>query len=232
MLQPVRKATCTTWPSPGLDGHAARWRHGRCFARRGAVLGAADYHRDDHDFGDSLVGGDGTAAYAQYEDWNERNNSRVHEVELILELTARYEGMANSCEAGNDEDSCNDIPEGCYRSATGECHDWRIGHGLTDLDAAVALARTLQLMRRPRRRRSGRPPRVRVWGRVRDLREHDDNHHHSRQHGPCPPRMEGRLEPLQQRTNGRRLLHRGFPLRVDSQRHRDSRPRSRRWRRV
>ena len=110
-------------------------------------LGAADYHRDDHDFGDSLVGGEGTASYAQYEDWNERNNSRVHEVELILELTARYEGMANSCEAGNDEDSCNDIPEECYRSATGECHDWRIGHGLTDLDAAVALARTLQLMR-------------------------------------------------------------------------------------
>ena len=63
-------------------------------------LGAADYHRDDHDFGDSLVGGDGTAAYGQFEDWNERNNSRVHEVELILELTARYEGMANACEGG------------------------------------------------------------------------------------------------------------------------------------
>ena len=110
-------------------------------------LKAADYHRDDHDFGDSLVGGDGTAAYGQFEDWNERNNSRVHEVELILELTARYEGMENSCEAGNDEDSCSDIPETCYRSATGECHDWRVGHGLTDVDAAVALARTLQLMR-------------------------------------------------------------------------------------
>jgi len=110
-------------------------------------LGAADYHRDDHDFGDSLVSGDGSAAYGQFEDWNERNNSRVHEVELILELTARYEGMDNSCESGNDEDSCNDIPEECYRSTTGQCHDWRVGHGLTDLDAAVALARTLQLMR-------------------------------------------------------------------------------------
>ena len=110
-------------------------------------LGAADYHRDDHDFGDSLVGGDGTAAYGQFEDWDERNNSRVHEVELILELTARYEGMENSCEDGNGDDSCNDIPEECYRSSTGQCHDWRIGHGLTDVDAAVALARTLQLMR-------------------------------------------------------------------------------------
>ena len=110
-------------------------------------LGVADYHRDDHDFGSSLVGGEGTAAYGQYENWDSDNFSRVHEFELILELTARYEGMANSCEDGNSEDACNDIPEQCYISATGECHDWRIGHGLTDTDAAVALARTLQLMR-------------------------------------------------------------------------------------
>ena len=110
-------------------------------------LGVADYHRDDHDFGNSQVGGDGTAAYGQFEDWGTANFSRVHEVELILELTARYDGMANSCESGNDEDSCNDIPETCYVSDTGRCHDWRVGHGLTDLDAAVALARTLQLMR-------------------------------------------------------------------------------------
>ena len=110
-------------------------------------LGVADYHRDDHDFGDSLVGGEGTAAYGQFEDWDTANFSRVHEVELILELTARYEAMDNSCEEGNDEDSCNDIPAECYRSATGGCHDWRVGHGLTDVDAAVALARTLQLMR-------------------------------------------------------------------------------------
>ena len=110
-------------------------------------LGVADYHRDDHDFGNSLVGGDGTAAYGQFENWGEENFSRVHELELILELTARYDGMANSCESGNDEDSCGDIPATCYESATGKCHDWRVGHGLTDTDAAVALARTLQLMR-------------------------------------------------------------------------------------
>tara|TARA_B100000003_G_scaffold75963_1_gene67926 strand:- start:120 stop:2708 length:2589 start_codon:yes stop_codon:yes gene_type:complete len=110
-------------------------------------LGVADYHREDHDEGDSLVGGEGTAAYGQYDDWDDANYSRVHELELILELTARYEGMENSCEEGNDEDACNDIPAECYRSATGQCHDWRIGHGLTDVDAAVALARTLQLMR-------------------------------------------------------------------------------------
>ena len=110
-------------------------------------LGVADYHRDDHDFGSSLVGGEGTAAYGQYENWDTDNTSRVHEFELILELTSRYDGMANSCEDGNSEDACNDIPEQCYRSATGQCHDWRIGHGLTDTDAAVALARTLQLMR-------------------------------------------------------------------------------------
>ena len=110
-------------------------------------LGVADYHREDHDFGDSLVGGEGTAAYGQFEDWGTANYSRIHEVELILELTATYEGMQNSCEDGNSDDACSDIPTECYISATGECHDWRVGHGLTDTDAAVALARTLQLMR-------------------------------------------------------------------------------------
>jgi len=110
-------------------------------------LTVADYHREDHDEGDSLVGGDGSAAYGQFDDWDTANYSRVHELELILELTATYEGMANSCEAGNDDDACNDVPAECYRSATGRCHDWRVGHGLTDVDAAVALARTLQLMR-------------------------------------------------------------------------------------
>ena len=110
-------------------------------------LGVADYHRDDHDFGDSLVGGEGTAAYGQYENWDNENFSRVHELELILELTADYEGMANSCEDGNADDSCSDIPEQCYLSDTGQCHDWRLGHGLTNVDAAVALARTLELMR-------------------------------------------------------------------------------------
>ena len=110
-------------------------------------LGVADYHREDHDFGDSIVSGDGTAAYGQFEDWETANYSRIHEVELILELTATYEGMENSCEDGNSDDACSDIPTECYISATGECHDWRVGHGLTDTDAAVALARTLQLMR-------------------------------------------------------------------------------------
>ena len=110
-------------------------------------LTVADYHREDHDEGDSLVGGEGTAAYGQFDDWDTANYSRIHELELILELTAKYDGMATSCEDGNADDACNDIPAECYLSATGRCHDWRVGHGLTDVDAAVALARTLQLMR-------------------------------------------------------------------------------------
>lgn len=112
-------------------------------------LRAASYHSDDHDQGDSLVMGAGAAAYGQFDAWEDANWSKVHEVELILELTARYEGMANSCEDGNDEDSCNDIPATCYRSATGGCHDWRVGHGLVDVDEAMALARTLHLLRDP-----------------------------------------------------------------------------------
>ncbi|MDA0842492.1 MAG: S8/S53 family peptidase [archaeon] len=110
-------------------------------------LGVANYHREDHDEGSSLVGGDGTASYGQYSDWESADYSRVHELELILELTAQYDTRQNACEDGNDEDSCNDIPTECYLSKTGQCHDWRIGHGLTNVDAAVGLARTLQLMR-------------------------------------------------------------------------------------
>ncbi|GIS44922.1 MAG: hypothetical protein Ct9H90mP16_19920 [Candidatus Poseidoniales archaeon] len=50
---------------------------------------------------------------------------------MILELTAQYDLLKNQCEAGNDEDSCNDIPEQCYVSSqTNLCHDWRVGHGL------------------------------------------------------------------------------------------------------
>jgi subtilisin family serine protease len=112
-------------------------------------LRAATYHSDDHDQGDSIVMGDGTAAYGQFDDWEEAKWSKVHEVELILELTARYEGLGNSCEDGNDEDTCSDIPSACYRSATGGCHDWRVGHGLVDVDEAMALARTLQILRDP-----------------------------------------------------------------------------------
>ncbi|MEC7704750.1 MAG: hypothetical protein VX906_05860, partial [Candidatus Thermoplasmatota archaeon] len=46
------------------------------------------------------------------------------------------------------EDSCNDIPDNCYISnQTNRCHDWRVGHGLVHVDHAVALARTLELLR-------------------------------------------------------------------------------------
>ena len=56
----------------------------------------------------------------------------------------------NSCEEGNDDDSCDNIPEECHISATtSRCHDWRVGHGLVDTDRALALARTLQVMRDP-----------------------------------------------------------------------------------
>ena len=109
-------------------------------------LGVADYHRDDHDEGTSLVTG-GTAQGLQMSDWSTANETRVHEVELIMELTAQY--IPNSCESGNDEDDCSDIPTNgsCYLSATQLCHDWRVGHGLVHVDRALALARTLELMR-------------------------------------------------------------------------------------
>ena len=109
-------------------------------------LGVADYHREDHDEGLSLVTGS-DAQGLQMEDWFTANETRIHEVELILELTSNY--LPNSCEEGNDEDSCNDVPqnESCYLSLTGRCHDWRVGHGLVNVDRALGLARTLELMR-------------------------------------------------------------------------------------
>ena len=107
-------------------------------------LRAADYHHEDHDIGTSEVTGEAAQGYEQA-DWTEANNTRVHEVELILELTSDY--LPNSCEAGNDEDDCADIPEPCYTALSERCHDWRIGHGLVNVDHALALARTLQILR-------------------------------------------------------------------------------------
>ncbi|MEC9089960.1 MAG: S8 family serine peptidase [Candidatus Thermoplasmatota archaeon] len=110
-------------------------------------LGTAHYQYEDHDEGTALVTGQSAQGY-QNAEWFNSNETRVHEVELILELTAQYDILKNQCEDGNDEDSCNDIPENCYISnQTNRCHDWRVGHGLVHVDHAVALARTLELLR-------------------------------------------------------------------------------------
>tara|TARA_B100000579_G_scaffold318378_1_gene267899 strand:+ start:148 stop:2607 length:2460 start_codon:yes stop_codon:yes gene_type:complete len=110
-------------------------------------LGTAWYQYEDHDEGTAMVTGESAQGF-QNAEWFNSNETRVHEVELILELTAQYDILKNQCEEGNDEDSCNDIPEQCYVSnQTNLCHDWRVGHGLVHVDHAVALARTLQLLR-------------------------------------------------------------------------------------
>ena len=112
-------------------------------------LGVADYQIEDHDQEQSAYFNE-SAKGLQFDDWDERNESRVHEIELILELTSHYDLLWNSCEEGNDDDPCNDIPDTCYVSEqTDRCHDWRVGHGLVDTDRALALARTLQVMRDP-----------------------------------------------------------------------------------
>ena len=126
-------------------------------------LGVANYQTEDHDHLESLYLNE-TAKGIQFDDWDERNESRVHEVELILELTSHYEILRNSCEEGNDEDSCNDIPDDCYVSQkTDRCHDWRVGHGLVDTDRALALSRTLQVMRDPNEDGFIDFPQVTVW---------------------------------------------------------------------
>ena len=76
-------------------------------------LGVANYQIEDHDSENSLYFNE-SAKGLQFDDWEERNESRVHEIELILELTAHYDHLRNSCEEGNDDDGCSDIPEECY----------------------------------------------------------------------------------------------------------------------
>ena len=126
-------------------------------------LGVADYQTEDHDEGDSLYF-NGSAKGIQFDNWDQRNESRVHEVELILELTSNYEIVRNSCEEGNDDDPCDNIPAECHISEnTGKCHDWRVGHGLVDTDKALALARTLEIMRDPNEDGFVDHPSATVW---------------------------------------------------------------------
>ena len=126
-------------------------------------LGVANYQIEDHDSENSMYFNE-SAKGLQFDDWEERNESRVHEIELILELTAHYDHLRNSCEEGNDDDGCSDIPEECYVSdRTDRCHDWRVGHGLVDTDKALALARTLQVMRDPNEDGFLDHPEATVW---------------------------------------------------------------------
>ena len=126
-------------------------------------LGVANYQIEDHDSENSMYFNE-SAKGLQFDDWEERNESRVHEIELILELTAHYDLLRNSCEEGNDDDGCSDIPEQCYVSdKTDRCHDWRVGHGLVDTDKALALARTLQVMRDPNEDGFLDHPEATVW---------------------------------------------------------------------
>ena len=126
-------------------------------------LGVANYQIEAHDSENSMYFNE-SAKGLQFDDWEERNESRVHEIELILELTAHYDLLRNSCEEGNDDDGCSDIPEECYVSdRTDRCHDWRVGHGLVDTDKALALARTLQVMRDPNEDGFLDHPEATVW---------------------------------------------------------------------
>ena len=126
-------------------------------------LGVANYQIEDHDHQESMYFNE-SAKGLQFDDWDERNESRVHEIELIMELTSHYDLLRNSCEEGNDDDACSDIPEECYVSdKTNRCHDWRVGHGLVDTDKALALARTLQVMRDPNEDGFLDHPEATVW---------------------------------------------------------------------
>lgn len=89
-------------------------------------LGIATYVHEDHEtFEGDWYGQDG-----------EREDTMITEAELILEMTGRY---INGAQAG--------AQGGGYPSVAGSPHDWGQGHGLVDVDHAVALALTLEELR-------------------------------------------------------------------------------------
>jgi len=89
-------------------------------------LGIATYVHEDHE----------TSEGEWYGQDGERADTMITEVELILELTGRY---INGAQAG--------AQGGGYPSGAGTPHDWGQGHGLTDVNHAIALALTVEELR-------------------------------------------------------------------------------------
>jgi serine protease AprX len=98
-------------------------------------LRVSDYHAD--------FGNDPNTSAEDLANWFTNPRTRMHEVEVILKLTAHFlENGTNS--AGVDRG----IP--LYDNWTGFAgrpHDWGQGYGIADMNAAVSLALTLQKMR-------------------------------------------------------------------------------------
>ena len=125
-------------------------------------LSVADYHREDHDFGDSLVGGEGTT-YGQFENWATENFSRIHELELILELTASLRRYGNSCEDGNDEDSCSEVFQNSAM-ALAQAVPWLACRTWPDrYRCGCSACKNSAIDARPRRQWYCRSPGVLVW---------------------------------------------------------------------
>ncbi|GIS48360.1 MAG: hypothetical protein Ct9H90mP21_2670 [Methanobacteriota archaeon] len=55
----------------------------------------------------------------------------------------------NSCEEGMTTTPAMIFQRNATSQRSPKVHDWRVGHGLVDTDRALALSRTLQVMRDP-----------------------------------------------------------------------------------
>ena len=83
-----------------------------------------------------------------YSEWNERLDTRIHEAELILKMTADMIPYGEDPDPARNGLTANNITNWTVPGyANGRPHDWAQGYGLINVERAVGLALTLEKLR-------------------------------------------------------------------------------------
>ena len=83
-----------------------------------------------------------------YTEWNERLDTRIHEAELILKMTADMIPYGENPDPASNGLTANNITDWTVPGyAYGRPHDWSQGYGLINVERAVGLALTLEKIR-------------------------------------------------------------------------------------
>jgi len=83
-----------------------------------------------------------------YAEWNDRLDTRIHEAELILKITADMIPYGDSPDPAANNLTDNAIPDWTVPGYVNEHpHDWSQGYGLINVERAVGLALTLEKIR-------------------------------------------------------------------------------------